>query len=274
MRSELQGWGGIVKPILAIAVFFVGLGGPRSAWAGPGEACTAEVLDVRVLPPMEWGSAKELHRLAIEFRNRGAAGCQLRETFVQLLPQGGADGFTGGSNYDEPMGVGEEEFRQREYELRPGETAHILVVWRSHSSPLYPECVNRDSLGVSLRYDQPAFVKVEHLWMKICDRAYVSRMRLGPYLGEGMPEAWMERFGARATDFGRLPMVKPQAPDDPPISLEAQGPREMLGDYFELFLELPRPEVECPFVVLRKREADGQTRVYINHCDGEAKEKL
>jgi hypothetical protein len=256
-----------VKPILAIAVLFAALGIPGRAWAGPAEACTAEMLDVRVLPLIEWGSARELHRLAIEFRNRGGVACQLRDTFVQLLPQGGADGFTGGSNYDEPMGAGEAEFRERDYELRPGETANILVVWRSRSSPLYPECVNRDSLGVSLRYDQPAFVKVEHLWMKICDRAYVSRMRLGPYLGEDMPKAWLERIGAKETDFGPLPFAVPRTPDDPPIAVEAQREREMLGDYFELFLGLPRPDVECPFVVLRKREADGQTKVYVNHCE-------
>jgi hypothetical protein len=52
---------------------------------------------------MEFGGAKELHRLAIEFANRGPVACQLRDVVVQLLPQSGADGFAGGGNYDEPM---------------------------------------------------------------------------------------------------------------------------------------------------------------------------
>jgi hypothetical protein len=263
-----------VKTILAISVFIVGLGVPRSAWAGPVEACTAEMLDVRVLPPMEFGSAKELHRLAIELRNRGPVACQLRETVVELLPQGGADSFEGGANYDEPMGIGEAEFREREYAVKPGETAHVLVVWRSSVTFLYPACVNRDGLGVALRYGQPAFVKVEHLWMKVCDRAYVSRLRVGPYLGDGMTEPWLQRFGATATDFGPLPVAKAPTPDDPLIDLEPQREREMLGDYFELFLDLPRPEAECPFAVMRKREVDGQTKVYVNHCEEDGKNKL
>jgi len=276
MKPALLGRGATVKITIGIAVLFVALGGPGRAWAGPWAACTAEMLDVRVLPPMGLENTNELHRLAIEFRNRSGVECQMQDTFVQLLPQEGADGFTGGSSYDEPLGAAEEEFRKREYELRPGETAHILVVWRSRAYALYPECVNRDSLAVSLRYDQPAFVKVEHLWMKVCDRAYVSRMRLGPYLGEGIPEAWLKRFEAKATDFGPLPMAQPPTPDDPLISVEPQGEREMLGDYFELFLELPQRDVDCPFVVLEKREADGQTKVYINHCeeDREGKGKL
>jgi hypothetical protein len=261
-----------VKPTLAMAVLAVGLG--TAGRASAAEPCTAEMLDVRVTPPMEFGGAKELHRLAIEFANRAGVACQLREAVVQLLPQDGADGFTGGGSYDEPMGVGEAEFREREYVVQPGETAHVLVVWRSSGVPMNPQCVNRDELGVALRYDQPAFVKVEHLWMKVCDRAYVSRLRVGPYLGDGMTEPWLERFEAKATDFGPLPLAKPPTPDDPLIDLQPQRDREMLGDYFELFLDLPRPELECPFAVMRKREADGQTKVYVTHCEEERKNQL
>jgi hypothetical protein len=261
-----------VKPTLAMAVLAVGLGAAGRASAA--EPCTAEMLDVRVTPPMEFGGAKELHRLAIEFANRAGVACQLREAVVQLLPQDGSDGFTGGGSYDEPMGVGEAEFREREYVVQPGETAHVLVVWRSSGVPMNPQCVNRDELGVALRYDQPAFVKVEHLWMKVCDRAYVSRLRVGPYLGDGMTEPWLERFEAKATDFGPLPLAKPPTPDDPLIDLQPQRDREMLGDYFELFLDLPRPELKCPFAVMRKREADGQTKVYVTHCEEERKNQL
>ena len=40
----------------------------------------------------------------------------------------------------------------------------------------------------------------------------------------------------------------------------------MLHDYVELFLELPRQDQDCPFLVARKREPSGLTKAYINHC--------
>ena len=40
----------------------------------------------------------------------------------------------------------------------------------------------------------------------------------------------------------------------------------MLHDYVELFLELPRQDQDCRFLVARKREPSGLTKAYINHC--------
>jgi hypothetical protein len=40
----------------------------------------------------------------------------------------------------------------------------------------------------------------------------------------------------------------------------------MLHDYVELFLELPRHDQDCPFLVARKREPSGLRKAYINHC--------
>ena len=40
----------------------------------------------------------------------------------------------------------------------------------------------------------------------------------------------------------------------------------MLHDYVELFVEPPRQDQDCPFLVARKREPSGLTKAYINHC--------
>ena len=240
---------------------------PGNARAGQVPQCTAEMLDARMLPPMEPKTSIGLHELVIEFRNRRDSRCQFRDTVVQLLPREGADGFTGGDSGNEVIDPQEKEFREHEYTLGAGETAHILIAWRSRRDALHPLCVNRDGLGVSLRYDLPQFLDIAHVWMRVCDRAYVSRIRLGRYLGDAPTEEWLTRLEAKPTDFLAPHFAAQRAPDAEAISIGPVSDRVMLGDFFELFLDLAKPEWTCPYILARKREADGQTRVYTNHCE-------
>ena len=220
-----------------------------------------------MLPPLEPNSANELHMLVVEFENRGGMTCRLQGPWVELLPQSGADSFTNGFFSDQEKTVSERKFAEGQNQVGPGETAHMLVAWYSVASLMSGGCVNRDSLTLSLGMNQPPFLLVDHLWMRVCDRAYVSSYRTGHYSGEAVPDEWLKRLGgASPADFAPLPIAAPRKPQE---ALIATGPRYspiMLHDFFGLFVELPRADVNCPFVVLRKREADGATKAYINHC--------
>ncbi|MGB7284129.1 MAG: hypothetical protein WBE13_17830 [Candidatus Acidiferrum sp.] len=255
-----------MKAPFAIGILFVGLGAPGSARAAVGMPCTAEMLDVQVLPPMEPRASIGLHELVIEFQNRSGIPCRFSEGFVQIVPRN-ADIFTRDFYGQRPPSASEREFQNRKNELWPGATAHILVVWRSRPTALYPECTNRDNIGISLGPVLPPFVKIEHLWMRLCGYAYVSLMGLGAYRGEPHLGDWFQRFDVKGADIVAPALFKPQAPGYPPIGLEPIGEQLMLNDFFDLFVNLPKPDIDCPFLVLRKREADGQTTVYVNHCE-------
>jgi hypothetical protein len=73
--------------------FFLFIGG-LSANAASVLACTPEILDVQVLPPLEPNTTHDRHILAIELQHRSQSGCQLLGPTVQLLPESGADTFT------------------------------------------------------------------------------------------------------------------------------------------------------------------------------------
>lgn len=237
-----------------------------SARAGQAPQCTAEMLDVRVLPPMEPKPSIGLHELVIEFRNRSGAACWFRDGFVQYAAQEGIADLTQDFYGQRPPNVSEKEFANRKNELRPGETAHVVVAWRSHASLIYPECANHDRLEVGVGQDQP-FLTVEHLWMRVCGTAYVSLIGLGPYIEAPVENEWMQKFEVKATDFVAPPLAGAEKAGDPLIEMGPLTERWMLNDFFDLFVDLPEPEVDCPFEVLRKREADGKTKVYVNHCE-------
>jgi hypothetical protein len=256
-----------IQPLhFAIWVGLLALSLPARAAVAPPTICTQEMLDVQVLPPLEADTANELHLLVIEIQNRGQSSCQLRGPVVALVPESGADSFTN-SFFGEPAtSPSERQFEQTNSVIGPGDTVHVLIAWNSRDTLLYPGCLNRDGLTVSLDPAQPPLLTVEHLWVKVCDRAYVSHFRVGHYAGEPVPPEWLKRLDAQPGDFVPFPRPTPQQSQKSLVEVETALDREMLYDYFELFLELPRQDHDCPFVVARKREANGATKAYINHC--------
>ena len=235
--------------------------------------CTPQKLDVRVLVPLEPETASELHILAIEIANRGHMPCQLQNPWVALVPQNGADSFTNNFFSNQEKTPSERKFVEGQNLLGPGETGHVLVAWYSRASFQSGQCVNRDGLTLSLGMNQPALLSINHLWMRICDRAYVSGIRAGHYNGEAVPTEWLNRLGASPADFAPPLFFDPVDAQEPLIATGIEYDRVMLGDYFPLILDLPSPDLNCPFVVLRKREADGVTKAYINHCSAAPREK-
>lgn len=236
-------------------------------------ACKLQTLDVHVLPPFEPNTASELHILVIEVENRGPSPCQLQDFSVALVPQSGADSFTNSFFSDKEKTPTERKFAEGQNLLMPGETGHVLVAWYSRASFESGQCVNRDGLTLSFGMNQPILLSIAHLWMRICDRAYVSGVRAGHYNGEAVPTEWLNRLRASPADFTPPLFADPVNAQEALIATGIEYDRVMLGDYFPLFLELPNPDLNCPFIVLRKREADGATKAYINHCNATALEK-
>jgi hypothetical protein len=236
----------------------------RAAAAAP--FCTAEMLDVQVLPPQESNTVNQLHTLVIEIQNRSKSACQLQGLAVSLLPESGADPFTNSFFSDQEFTPSERQFQQNHSQLAPGETSHVLIAWDSRDSLVFPGCINRDHLAFCLGPAQLPLITIEHLWMHVCDRAYISHYRAGPYVGEPIPAEWLKRLEAQPADFAPPSFAESRHSRASPLTVETRSNREMLHDYVELFLNLPRQDHDCPFLVVRKREANGLTRVYIDHC--------
>ena len=124
-------------------------------------------------------------------------------------------------------------------------------------------------------------LEVHHLGMQSCRQFWRSAYRLGPVVaGEPIATEWMERFGLAQADFSKdiVPTIQSRGSAImAPTVLRALHDVDYLKaafetgytGYFELFLKVPRPAIaNCPFHNLRKREADGQTLIYLNHCNG------
>ncbi len=256
-------YSGNLRPLLRITLilFFAVL----AANAAPVPPCEPQMLDVQVLPPLEPNTARRLHILVIELENRNASPCQLRGPQVQLLPESGADPFTNSFFINQERTPAEREFEQEHSVLGGGGSAHFLVAWNSHD-PFESGCLNRDALSFYLEPNSPPVLAVEHLWAHVCDRAFISHYRVGRYVGEPIAREYLQRLDAQPGDFVPASLAEPSLQDKSSVVLETRSDREMLHDFVELFLELPIRADDCPFVVLRKREANGLSKAYINHC--------
>lgn len=243
------------------------------AWAGEPISCTPEMLDVRVLPLLESESVLRVQTLIIELQNRSQSLCKLPDAAVELLPKSGADELT--TRFTNDPDTSANRLSNRDNQLFPLDVAHLLVSWPSRAAwNMFEGCFDRDRLVLSIGWNQPPILSVEHLWARLCDRAYISGYRAGRYADEGLPTEWLQRFRAAPGDFAAPRVLSGNAAGKEAISASTANERAMLQDYFELSLDLPRVDFNCPFVVLRKREADGTTTVYLNHCAMTTAEEL
>ena len=164
---------------------------------------------------------------------------------------------------------------------------HVLLAWssapiRAVRAFVFDTCTAHDVLTLfpSDPGNKTPLLEVRNLGMQSC-AIWNSAYRLGPYVsGETIDRDWLERSHLRLSDFTAKDDVgvresKPAdresailQPDSDVEYLRASFESGYSG-YFELLLKVPSPViVDCPFRILRRREADGQTTIYLSRCDG------
>jgi hypothetical protein len=231
--------------------------------------CTAKQLDLKLAPQTAFATASNGHRLSVELQNRESTPCLLPPLMAEFGDASSTATEFGGAQ-----------------QIAGGDIVHVLFAWSS--APIDPngivmyDCATYDTLTMFRAFVPTTnpLLKIEHLAMHSCGSVWISSYRPGPYIpGEPIAQDWLDRFHLRLSDFPKenLPeSVGLNAAAPPGIQLRALSDVEYLkativpgySGYFELFLKVPlAAKVNCPFNILRKREADGQTIVYLNHCE-------
>lgn len=248
-----------------------------SAWAenGSPQICEARDLDISIVSESHSATDNAGHLLVIDFRNRGIRECRLAE--VELRVPGAGDSSAWEAPPDgSPAAL---TLRQRTNMLPSGGLAHILVAWSSvpleYDGRTIANCVIRESLVVLPNNpgNQRSWLEVRNPGIRSCDTMYHSGLRAGPYqLREPIAQQWLDRQRLRPEDFSGE--FLPDAPADR-VSLRALSTVEYLpgtfesgySGYFELLLKVSSPaSAQCPYRMLRKREEDGETTIYIDLC--------
>jgi len=178
MRTDWQQ--SMKRSLMRIIAFVVGvlsLASPTSV-AGQTDVvpyCTADMLDIRVLPPLQAKSGLEIHALVVELQNRELQNRELQNRelqdheiqnreklscalpqapHIELIEQGGADELVANDFEDDASTA--EEFQKKQYILAPGEVVHALIVWPSRASwDSFAGCFNRDRMALAFDYNQP-----------------------------------------------------------------------------------------------------------------------
>jgi hypothetical protein len=230
--------------------------------------CLATNLDINLLTELTPSTESNQHLLAIEIRNRERQPCSLVDIVFKLPPDETERGLGGGTRL-----------------LPPGETVHLQLAWSSASAPVtgitMNDCAEHDTLRAFWAWPRSTkpFLEIRSARMDVCDQIWGSFYREGSYEpGEAIDKEWLDRFGLKLSDFP--PLVTTKALE----TSSASHPRATLGTlseveylagtfesgysgYFELFLRSSSPAfANCLFHSLRKREADGETAIYLNHC--------
>jgi len=240
------------------------------------------MVDINLLTEGVSAPESRVHLLVVEIQNRSQARCLL-DRFAVKFPPEDAD-QVGDESMSDPS-PSASAFRQKSYQLAAGEVAHFLLAWSpvplNLSGIVMNDCATRDAM--TLNWGMPGETKrvleVRHLWIQVCGQLYRSSYRAGPYVsGEPIAAEWMEHDRVKSSDFvapiasvARATAASP----GPVVALRAFYDVQYLkgsfesgySGYFELFLRVASPaNAACPFSSLRKREADGQTVIYLNHC--------
>ncbi|MBV9181931.1 MAG: hypothetical protein JO356_11525 [Acidobacteria bacterium] len=272
-----------LRQLLGIAILAFLLVPCVSACAenGSPQICEARDLDISIVSESQSATDNSGHLLVIDFRNRGSRECRLAE--MELRVPGTGDNYA----WEAPPPDGSPAaltLRQRANMLPPGGLAHMLVAWSSvpleYHGRTIANCVIRESLVVLPNNpgNQRPWLEVRNPGIRSCDTMFHSGLRAGPYqFGEPIAQQWLDRQKLQADDFSGEFLPDAQAER---VSLRALSKVEYMPGtfqsgytgYFELLLNVSSPaSAQCPYRMLRKREEDGETTIYIDLCPPSAR---
>lgn len=247
-------------------------------------SCSWQALDVHLVFPIGTAQESNARWLAVEIQNRDYMPCHLDGAAVKFsAEQGGVSEYYSDPDQSEAALA----LKQKSWRLASGDVAHLLLAWRS--SPyeikgMLQDCTRHDSMQLYQGTEKKPWLDVRHLWMQSCSPIWSSSYRAGAYVpGEPITQSWLDRYRLTPADFiteiSPLPMEMAGAAH-PLVTLRSLSNVEYLkgsfesgySGYFELYLISSSPASNCPFLSLRKREADGETVLYVNHCDDHARQ--
>jgi hypothetical protein len=234
------------------------------SWAqepSSGAWCNLYQLDFSLGPKGQSIDSKA-HWLVVDIRNRSESACK-------VVPHDPS--YRDGS-------ASAKAFEEQSQELAPGSEAHVLIAWSS--IPYAEDGIVIDDCRLQDEMSPYAGVTLRNLQMWVCGGSWSSSYRVGTYHpGEPVSEEWLKRVAlpgsafvgsAHETDGGL------EAAGDRAIDLWVPwgvqylkgAPFSGYSGIFILFLTSSAPILpNCPFRTLRKRETDGQTIIYLNHCE-------
>lgn len=244
--------------------------------------CSLEQLNLGIGPQDDSPSSRG-HRLVIEIRNRSESDCKLPPLSVGLPPDGPDFTDIFENTYYKDTSKAASEFKEKSRLLAPGSEAYVLLAWSSvpveYHGIVIGDCKVHDTMTVYSDASHPA-LEVRHLWIQSCGQIWRSSYRAGPYVsGEPVSDEWLQQMQLKDSDFTKDPVADSARVGDVPSGgaklwalLDVQYLRGSPGSgyygAFPLFLKTPpQASGNCPFRSLRKREADGQTTIYLNHCE-------
>lgn len=258
---------------------------PSGAFAQPAQLrqaawCTPEQLDLN-LGPQSASSRSSAQWLTVEISNRDHVACKLPPFSLGFVSD---DAQIWGA-YDSDPSPTAGDFKGKSNLLAPGDLVHLLVVW--NSSPIQwggiaiGNCTAHDGLEIyapSASFRGPA-LQIRHLSVSTCDQGWSSSYRPGPYVpGEPVAKEWLERAQLHESDFAGTTDSLPRADFRPTrgdlkfwtlFDVQYLNGGVGSGYYgnFPMFLSARSRNIgNCPFQSLSKREANGQTTIYLTHC--------
>jgi hypothetical protein len=251
--------------------------GPASADHNPllPPDCTAEMVDIRLLPPAETDVNEAAHQLAIELSNRSGASCTLSPLEV-VSPRMQGSGphealVSGGSEPDAMI-------------LAANETVHFTVAWSSippqYGQVTVDDCVLQDTLAFAPRdsRNENPWLELRHLEMMSCGSYQKTPYRPGPFTaGEAADPAWAARYRLLPDVIPGPVLPLTEAPGetaatavhtlDPVQYLTGSAGSGYDGRIGLIFDATALANPNCPFRTLALREADGSTKIYLRRCD-------
>jgi hypothetical protein len=232
--------------------------------------CTPAMLDVQVLPLVQGTTQAAASLLVVEFQNRSQIRCRLQfDGTLAPEPDPNMKHLSASSLLESVTGPAS-ALADQHAQLDPGGVVHVVFVWSG--KPLTNGgCYDFDSLNLTV--SGKPLLTVSHLWAHACNGIRGSQVRLGPYVpDEPLPDEWMRQSNLQMTDF-RVP-ISPVARNATSVGGQSEASlytffdHAMLGDYFAVLLNLPQQALPgCPFHVMRRRYADGDTTAYLSRCD-------
>jgi hypothetical protein len=269
---------------ILIAIPFTTASVSRAQESSP-QWCRLEQLDLDLRLPPEPPSSPG-RKLVIAIRNRSESDCKLPPLSVGFPPTGPDLMDIFDKTYYKDASKSAAEFKETSRRLGPGDEAHVLLAWSSvpveYHGIVMGDCNMHDTMTVYSDPSHPA-LEVRHLWIQSCDQIWASSYRPGPYVpGEPVSDEWLQRVQLKESDFRQDPLPDSKRTGDTASSethfwalLDVQyfrgNPDSGYYGAFPLFLKTsPQASGICPFRSLRKREADGQTTIYLSHCEDES----